>query len=157
MGERAFEQEATPDDLALMAGQLSDALSAGAIGFSTSRVEHHQTSDDRPVASRLASWEEVVALVGVMGALGRGIFEGVDGGMLASDPEVRAGTLDRFKVLAADHRRAPHLRSGCHPGSGPPARLPRRRGRGRRSRHSPDALPGHFGVALTQDTASRST
>jgi N-acyl-D-amino-acid deacylase len=101
MGERAFEQEATPDDLALMAGQLSDALSAGAIGFSTSRVEHHQTSDDRPVASRLASWEEVVALVGVMGALGRGIFEGVDGGMLASDPAVRSRTLDRFKVLAA--------------------------------------------------------
>ena len=70
MGERAFEQEATPDDLALMAGQLSDALEAGAIGFSTSRVEHHQTSDDRPVASRLASWEEVVALVGVMGCFG---------------------------------------------------------------------------------------
>jgi len=101
MGERAFEEEATPDDLALMAGQLTDALSAGAIGFSTSRVEHHQTSDDRPVASRLASWEEVVALVGVMGTLGRGVFEGVDGGMLASDPAVRAGTLDRFKTLAA--------------------------------------------------------
>jgi N-acyl-D-amino-acid deacylase len=102
MGERAFEQEATADDLALMAGQLSDALKAGAVGFSTSRVEHHQTSDDRPVASRLASWEEVVALVGVMGTLGRGIFEGVDGGMLASDPEVRSRTLDRFKALAAE-------------------------------------------------------
>jgi N-acyl-D-amino-acid deacylase len=102
MGERAFEEEATPDDLALMAGQLTDALSAGAIGFSTSRVEHHETSDDRPVASRLASWEEVVALVGVMGTLGRGVFEGVDGGMLASDPAVRARTLDRFKVLAAE-------------------------------------------------------
>src|ERR1700728_1504853 len=102
MGERAFEQEATPDDLALMVGQLSEALRAGAIGFSTSRVEHHQTSDDRPVASRLASWEEVVALVGVMGTLGRGIFEGVDGGMLASDPQVRARTLNRFKVLAAE-------------------------------------------------------
>jgi N-acyl-D-aspartate/D-glutamate deacylase len=102
MGERAFEEEATPEDLALMAGQLSDALQAGAIGFSTSRVEHHQTSDDRPVASRLASWDEVVALVGVMGALGHGIFEGVDGGMLASDPAIRARTLDRFKTLAAE-------------------------------------------------------
>jgi N-acyl-D-amino-acid deacylase len=101
MGERAFEQEATPDDLALMAGQLTDALKAGAVGFSTSRVQHHQTSDDRPVASRLASWEEVVALVGVMGDMGRGIFEGVDGGMLASDPDVRSRTLDRFKALAA--------------------------------------------------------
>jgi N-acyl-D-aspartate/D-glutamate deacylase len=36
-----------------------------------------------------------------MGSSGRGIFEGVDGGMLASDPDVRARTLDRFKELAA--------------------------------------------------------
>jgi N-acyl-D-amino-acid deacylase len=102
MGERAFEQEATPDDLTLMAGQLVDALNAGAAGFSTSRVEHHQTSDDRPVASRLASWDEVVALVGVMSDVGHGIFEGVDGGMLASDPDVRSATLARFKHLAAE-------------------------------------------------------
>ena len=48
MGERAFEEEATEDDLALMCGQLSDALRAGAIGFSTSRTKHHETSDGRP-------------------------------------------------------------------------------------------------------------
>jgi N-acyl-D-amino-acid deacylase len=102
MGERAFEQEATAEDLALMAGQLADALRAGAIGFSTSRIEHHQTSDDRPVASRLASWDEVVALVGVMADLGHGIFEGVDGGMSSPDPDVRARTLGRMKALAAD-------------------------------------------------------
>jgi N-acyl-D-aspartate/D-glutamate deacylase len=102
MGERAFEQQATPDDLTLMAGQLVEALRAGAAGFSTSRVEHHQTSDDRPVASRLASWEEVVALVGVMSEVGHGMFEGVDGGMLSTDPDVRAETLTRFKRLAAE-------------------------------------------------------
>jgi N-acyl-D-amino-acid deacylase len=101
MGERAFEEQATAEDLALMAGQLAEALQAGAVGFSTSRIEHHQTSDDRPVASRLASWDEVVALVGVMGTLGRGIFEGVDGGMSAADPDVRAKTLGRMKALAA--------------------------------------------------------
>ena len=90
MGERAFEEEATEDDLALMRGQLADALEAGAIGFSTSRTQHHETSDGRPVASRLASWDEVAALVGVMGELGTGIFEGADAGMSASDPEVRS-------------------------------------------------------------------
>ena len=37
MGERAFEQEATPEDLVLMKRQLAEALAAGAIGFSTSR------------------------------------------------------------------------------------------------------------------------
>ena len=75
MGERAFEEEATADDLALMAGQLRDALRAGALGFTTSRSPNHQTADDRPVASRLASWAEVAALVGVMGELGTGVFE----------------------------------------------------------------------------------
>jgi N-acyl-D-aspartate/D-glutamate deacylase len=101
MGERAFEEEATEDDLALMCGQLADALRAGAIGFSTSRTKHHETSDGRPVASRLASWGEVAALVGVMGELGTGIFEGADADMSATDPEVRANGLDRMAALAA--------------------------------------------------------
>jgi N-acyl-D-aspartate/D-glutamate deacylase len=102
MGERAFEQEADADDLALMAGQLRAALEAGAIGFSTSRTQHHETSDGRPVASRLASWDEVAALVGVMGELGTGIFEGADAGMSAPDPDVRATALGRMIALAAD-------------------------------------------------------
>jgi N-acyl-D-amino-acid deacylase len=80
MGERAFEGEATDDDLAAMKAELSDALHAGAYGFTTSRTVHHQTSDDRPVASRLASWEEVVQLVEVLGDLGAGNFQ------IVSDP-----------------------------------------------------------------------
>jgi N-acyl-D-amino-acid deacylase len=101
MGERAFEQEADADDLALMERQLADAIRAGAIGFSTSRSEHHETSDDRPVASRIASWDEVVALVGVMSDLGGGIFEGADGGMSAVDPEERERALARMRDLGA--------------------------------------------------------
>ena len=38
MGERAFEGEATDDDLAAMKAELSDALRAGAYGFTTSRT-----------------------------------------------------------------------------------------------------------------------
>jgi N-acyl-D-amino-acid deacylase len=101
MGERAFEQQASSEDLRLMMAQLGEALRAGAVGFTTSRVEHHLTSDGRPVASRLASWDEVESLVGVMGDMGCGIFEGVDSGMSAGDPEVRARTLGRMKALAA--------------------------------------------------------
>ncbi len=91
MGERAFEEEADRDDLAAMAGQLTEALRAGAIGFSTSRTVHHETSDGRPVASRLASWEEVVSLVGVMGDLGTGIFEGADAGCRRPTPSCGRG------------------------------------------------------------------
>jgi N-acyl-D-amino-acid deacylase len=101
MGERAFTEEAGEDDLAAMEGQLAESLRAGAIGFSTSRTEHHETSDNRPVASRLASWDEVVRLVGVMGALGTGIFEGADAGMSSPDPDVRRNALDRMKHLGA--------------------------------------------------------
>ena len=59
MGERAFTGEATADDLEVMARELAQAMRAGAYGFTTSRTRQHETSDDRPVASRLASWDEV--------------------------------------------------------------------------------------------------
>jgi N-acyl-D-amino-acid deacylase len=75
MGERAFDDEATSDDLAAMKRELRDAIKAGAAGFSTSRTSAHQTPDNRPVASRLAKWDEVRELVGVMGDLGAGVFE----------------------------------------------------------------------------------
>jgi N-acyl-D-amino-acid deacylase len=102
MGERAFDEEATDEDLTAMCGQLAESLRAGAIGFSTSRTMHHETSDNRPVASRLASWSEVAALVGVLGELGTGIFETADSGMSAPDPKDRAEGLARVAQLAAD-------------------------------------------------------
>ena len=85
MGERAFAGEATADDLAAMKVELEAAMRAGAFGFTTSRTMHHQTSDDRPVASRLASWSEVCDLVAVLGGLGVGIFQ------MVSDREVPEG------------------------------------------------------------------
>ena len=78
MGERAFTDDATVDDRRSMADELRSALRAGAYGFTTSRTHHHETSDNRPVASRLASWDEVRDLVGVMGELGVGIFQLVE-------------------------------------------------------------------------------
>ncbi len=75
MGERAFEQPATEDDLQAMERHVRDAIRAGAMGFTTSRSPSHETPDGRPVASRLASWDEVRRLCGVMGELNAGIFE----------------------------------------------------------------------------------
>jgi N-acyl-D-aspartate/D-glutamate deacylase len=75
MGERAFSEPATDDDITAMRGELDDALRAGAVGFTTSRSPNHETSDDRPVASRLADWSEIERLVGVLGELGTGVFE----------------------------------------------------------------------------------
>ncbi|HEY7365003.1 MAG TPA: amidohydrolase family protein, partial [Methylomirabilota bacterium] len=75
MGERAFEAQATEDEMRAMERELRDALRAGAMGFTTSRSPSHETPDGRPVASRVARWDEVRRLVGVMGELGAGIFE----------------------------------------------------------------------------------
>jgi N-acyl-D-amino-acid deacylase len=75
MGERAFDETASDADLAVMAAELRSALRAGAAGFSTSRTIAHATSDDRPVASRLAAWDEVVALVDIVGHESEAIFQ----------------------------------------------------------------------------------
>lgn len=102
MGERAFDEEANADDLAAMTGQLEAALRAGAIGFSTSRSEHHETSDDRPVASRLASWSEVHALAGVLARHGRGLMEGGTEKMLSPDPEEAEATWREVRHVAVE-------------------------------------------------------
>jgi N-acyl-D-amino-acid deacylase len=75
MGERAFDGPADDDELAAMEAELRSALRAGAYGFTTSRSINHKTSDDRQVASRLASWNEVERLVSVMSEEGAGIFQ----------------------------------------------------------------------------------
>jgi N-acyl-D-amino-acid deacylase len=75
MGERAFTEEANADELAAMAHRVKEAVGAGAIGFSTSRSVNHQTSDDKPVASRMGSWAEMAAMVRAMGEIGGGILE----------------------------------------------------------------------------------
>ena len=75
MGERAFDGPANAEDISTMERELSGALKAGALGLSSSRSVAHLTSDDRPVASRLADWEEVVALVNLVGRESSGVFE----------------------------------------------------------------------------------
>jgi N-acyl-D-aspartate/D-glutamate deacylase len=101
MGERAFSEPATAQDLAVMKGELADALAAGAMGFTTSRTRNHETADRRPVASRVAPWDEVQALVGVMGDLGGGIFE-IAGEDTGRDPDHRGDYLGRLRDLALE-------------------------------------------------------
>jgi N-acyl-D-aspartate/D-glutamate deacylase len=76
-------------------------LRAGAIGFTTSRTTNHETTDGRPVASRIASWAEVEALVGVMGDEGGGMFElAQEPAARSNDPAARAEFFGRMQALA---------------------------------------------------------
>jgi N-acyl-D-aspartate/D-glutamate deacylase len=86
MGERAFEAEASEDEVKVMEGLVKEAVQAGAIGFSTSRTFNHITADDKPVASRLAKWDEVRAIVNAMGETGKGLFE-IAGESPGRDPD----------------------------------------------------------------------
>jgi len=99
MGERAFEEEATTEELAAMKAELRGAMKAGAAGFTTSRSRAHQTPDGRPVASRLANWNEVKELVGVLGELKAGVFE-IAQEDVDRDPELLRDYLHRLKTLA---------------------------------------------------------
>ncbi|PYO16286.1 MAG: amidohydrolase [Candidatus Rokuibacteriota bacterium] len=104
MGERAFEKEAGEDDLRAMERELRDAIRAGAIGFTTSRSPSHETPDRRPVASRLASWDEVRRLVGVMGDMNAGVFE-LAGERAGGDPERLRDYHVRLRDLAVESGR----------------------------------------------------
>ena len=74
MGRRALDEKATEDDLRAMERAVTEAIRAGALGFSTSRATTHVTPDDTPVASRIGDWAEIERLASVMGALNSGIF-----------------------------------------------------------------------------------
>ena len=62
MGADATEGEATPEQLAAMVRLLHESIEAGGIGFSTTLSFTHSDGDGKPVASRWASKDEVLAL-----------------------------------------------------------------------------------------------
>lgn len=106
MGERAFDAQAGDADMKAMERELRDAIRAGAVGFTTSRSPSHETPDGRPVASRVASWEELRGLVNVMGDLNAGILELAGEGV---DRELGDPGLDeyhaRLRALAVESGR----------------------------------------------------
>ncbi len=103
MGERAFDEVASEDDLKKMGRIAQEAVKAGAMGFSTSRTRNHQTSDHKPVASRIAAWDEVKYIVSEMAKTGAGMFE-IAAEDTGRDPERNQDYMSRIKELALDYR-----------------------------------------------------
>ena len=102
MGERSLSETASEDDLRRMGASISEALKAGALGFSTSRASTHVTPDGSPIASRIADWTEIDYLVDVMAQHNRGIFQiGPD----VSSGEAHEIFLARLKKVAVDSGR----------------------------------------------------
>lgn len=79
MGERSLSEdpaEATPEDIERMCDLVDEAISAGALGFSTSRTFLHKVPDGRHVPGTYADPEELLAIGRVLGKRGKGVFEG---------------------------------------------------------------------------------
>ncbi|WP_433507255.1 N-acyl-D-amino-acid deacylase family protein [Pseudonocardia halophobica] len=76
MGERAAaHEEATADEVALMAKLAAEAIRAGALGFSTSRTLNHKSIDGELTPSYGLGAAELVAIAKAVGETGTGVLQ----------------------------------------------------------------------------------
>ncbi len=76
MGERAARlEEATEEDAAAMRRLATEAMAAGAIGFTTSRTLNHRTATGDPTPSLKAGAAELEAIVMGVADAGHGVVE----------------------------------------------------------------------------------
>jgi N-acyl-D-aspartate/D-glutamate deacylase len=84
MGERGVKNEpATAADVRQMAELVGQAIDAGAVGFSTSRIIGHQAIDGTPVPGTFAGEDEVFAIGKAMARSGA-VFQLVPGGSVGT-------------------------------------------------------------------------
>jgi N-acyl-D-aspartate/D-glutamate deacylase len=98
MGEASSEREATEAEVRAMQEALRDAVRAGAIGFTTNQNPRHMRLDGKPIASRLATKQEILALAGVMAEFNTGVVEAIGGPATVKD-------IDWYAELARVSRR----------------------------------------------------
>ena len=95
------DDPASADEIAAMARLTTEAVEAGAFGFTTSRTVGHRSIDGRPVPGTFAGDAELFALARAVAAAGGRIFEVAPSGLFRSDDaEVVAGEVDWMGRLA---------------------------------------------------------
>jgi N-acyl-D-aspartate/D-glutamate deacylase len=103
MGERgAKNQPATPEDIAVMARIVQEAIEAGALGFSTSRTLGHRAMDGEPVPGTFAAEDELFGLGRAMARGGRAVFELAPAGASGEDLVAPKRELEWMQRLAAE-------------------------------------------------------
>jgi N-acyl-D-aspartate/D-glutamate deacylase len=73
MGDAAYERPATSEEVDRMCDLVREAMTVGAVGFSTSFSYAHRGVDGKPVPSRYADADEVHALFLATGGTGKGV------------------------------------------------------------------------------------
>ncbi len=75
MGEASMERAARPDEISQIKDLLSEAIDAGAFGFSSTLLNQHLGYQGRPLACRNASREELKAYCNALRERGKGAIE----------------------------------------------------------------------------------
>jgi N-acyl-D-aspartate/D-glutamate deacylase len=90
MGEEATDREATADEVKQIVALLHESIEAGGLGFSTTLSNTHSDGDGKPVASRKAGKDELLALCTAVGEHEGTFLEGIVQGCLDkfSDDEI---------------------------------------------------------------------
>jgi N-acyl-D-aspartate/D-glutamate deacylase len=102
MGERGARNEAaSPADIEAMAALVREGITAGALGFSTSRTLAHRAIDGEPVPGTFAAEDELFGIGRVLGELGRGVFELAPAGALGEDLAAPEREMAWMRKLAA--------------------------------------------------------
>jgi N-acyl-D-aspartate/D-glutamate deacylase len=138
MGERGAAREpATPTDIAAMASQATEAVRAGALGFTTSRTLNHRTSRGEPTPTLTAEADELIGIAKGVGAAGAGVLQVVSD-FLEPDAEFAI-----FRAMAVE--------------SGRPLSFSLAAARGQGWRHQLDLLSAARadGVPMTAQVATR--
>lgn len=90
MGEEATDREASEDEIKQIVALLHESIDAGGLGFSTTLSNTHSDGEGKPVASRKASKDELIALCTAVGEHEGTFIEGIVPGCLDkfSDDEI---------------------------------------------------------------------
>ena len=103
MGDRAVgDHVATADEASQMAALVTEALEAGALGFSTSRTYAHQAPDGSYVPGTHANADELWAIAEAMHSFGQPVFEVSPLGVVSSDPEMLIKEFDWMRRMSAE-------------------------------------------------------
>jgi len=82
MGAEATDREATDDEIKQIVALLHESIDAGGLGFSTTLSGTHSDGEGKPVASRKAGKEELLALCAAVGEHEGTFLEGIVPGCL---------------------------------------------------------------------------
>jgi N-acyl-D-amino-acid deacylase len=104
MGEKALENgPATDAEIAEMGALVREAIEAGAVGFSSSRVAGHTTGTGDPVPGTYATEDELWGIAAGMASTGRrAVFELAEAGADGQDADAAIKEVDWMRRLSAE-------------------------------------------------------